>query len=97
MITSLYHKTLGSGGEEWGSFYYTNRERSPRFKKKARCRMVCKICYLCKQMKINKNLYLLLLVYDWRNYGNLQNKSRTVVTKQKGLGENWLDGGQEIF
>lgn len=33
--------------------------------------MVCKICYLCKQMKVNKNpyllnrnLYLFLLVYE---------------------------------
>lgn len=41
--------------------------------------MVCKVCYLCKQMKVNKNLYLLnknlylfLLVYE--ETGNLQKK-----------------------
>lgn len=48
--------------------------------------MVCKTCYLCIQMKINKNLYLFLLVCAWRNYGNLQKKLRTVVTS----GRDWV-------
>lgn len=51
--------------------------------------MVCKTCYLCIQMKINKNLYLFLLVCAWRNYGNLQKKLRTVVTS----GRDWVRTG----
>lgn len=37
-------------------------------------------------MKINKNLYLFLLVYAWRNYENLQKKLRMVVTN---VGTGW--------
>lgn len=53
--------------------------------------MVCKACYLCKQMKVNKNLYLLNknLAYEETMEINKRNEGQWL-----GLGENWSVGGQ---